>query len=354
MNNSPSIARVVTALAAMAGAAAAVYYAQQGLTLSHYDARGHLMVARRVFDSLTPGWQQLGAVWLPLPHLLNLLPAQWDWSYRTGFSGAVLSILPLSIGLGAFGGYLARQTGSWAIGVATPLAILLNPNVLYLQSTPMTEPLLFGLALLAVVSLDRWLAEPDTPHTWTAGGVLAALVLTRYEGWAIAAALLALAAIAAPGRAARLVLFPAVAVAAFLLLSWGATGSWFVTSGFFEANNPALGLPGLALDQVIKGATRLSGEWVLWLGLAGAAAGLVSALSRVRSDRTGAARALLPLALAASAALPLYAFTSGHPVRIRYMISLVVAASALSAFALARLPRRVRTPAAAAFLSAAL
>ena len=354
MNNSPSIARVVTALAALAGAAAAVYYAQQGLTLSHYDARGHLMVARRVFDSLTPGWQQLGAVWLPLPHLLNLLPAQWDWSYRTGFSGAVLSILPLSIGLGAFGGYLTRQTRSWAIGVATPLVILLNPNVLYLQSTPMTEPLLFGLALLGVVTLDRWLAEPDTAHTWTAGGVLAALVLTRYEGWAIAAALLAPAAIAAPGRTARLALFPAAAIAAFVLLSWGATGSWFVTSGFFEANNPALGLPGVALDQVVEGAGRLSGQWVLWLGLAGAAAGLISALGRIRSDRTGAARALLPLALAASAALPLYAFTSGHPVRIRYMISLVVAASALSAFALARLPRRLRAPAAAVFLAAAL
>ena len=87
-----------------------------------------------------------------------------------------------------------------------------------------------------------------------------------------------LAAIAAPGRTARLALFPATAVVAFVLLSWGATGSWFVTSGFFEANNPALGLPGLALNQIIEGASRLSGRWVLWLGLAGAIAGLLSAI----------------------------------------------------------------------------
>lgn len=354
MNNPPSIARVVTALAALAGAAAAVYYAQQGLTLSHYDARGHLMVARRALDSLTPGWQQLGAVWLPLPHLLNLLPAQWDWSYRTGFAGAVLSILALSIGLGAFGGYLARQTHSRAIAVATPLVMLLNPNVLYLQSTPMTEPLLFGLALLAVVALDQWLAEPDGDHSWTAGGALAALVLTRYEGWAVAAALLMLAAIAAPGRTVRLILFPAASVAAFLLLSWGSTGLWFVTSGFFEANNPALGQPLLALDQIIEGGSLLGGEWLLWLGLAGAAACLYAAVRVVMPDRVAAVRAVLPLALAAASALPFYAFTSGHPVRIRYMISLVVAASALSAFALARLPRRLRAPAAAAFLAAAL
>jgi hypothetical protein len=29
-------------------------YAHQGLTLSHYDAKAHLVVARRVLDSLTP------------------------------------------------------------------------------------------------------------------------------------------------------------------------------------------------------------------------------------------------------------------------------------------------------------
>ena len=57
---------------------AALVYWQQGLTLSHYDAKGHLVVARRVIDSLTPGWLQIGAVWLPLPHVLNLLPVQVD------------------------------------------------------------------------------------------------------------------------------------------------------------------------------------------------------------------------------------------------------------------------------------
>src|SRR6187455_722254 len=66
------------------GTAAAMYYAERGLTLSHYDARAHLVVARRITDSLTPGWRQLGAVWLPLPHLFNLIPIQWDWAYRTG------------------------------------------------------------------------------------------------------------------------------------------------------------------------------------------------------------------------------------------------------------------------------
>ena len=78
--------------AATIGVAAAVRYHQLGLTLSHYDARGHLIVARRIIDSLTPGWQQIGAVWLPLPHLLNMLPVQIDAFYRTGASAVAMSI----------------------------------------------------------------------------------------------------------------------------------------------------------------------------------------------------------------------------------------------------------------------
>ena len=66
---------------------APLIYARADLTLSHYDARAHLVVARRVVDSLTPGWRQLGGVWLPLPHLINLIPVQWDSSYRTGRRG---------------------------------------------------------------------------------------------------------------------------------------------------------------------------------------------------------------------------------------------------------------------------
>jgi len=131
------------------GIAAAWYYAINDLTLSHYDAKAHLVVARRVIDNITPGWQQIGAVWLPLPHVLNLLPVQVDWFYRTGVSGVAISILSL-----AFGGYalvrmIARETGS-SVGAVTALVLLIsNPNLLYLQSTPMTElaaPVIFSVS----------------------------------------------------------------------------------------------------------------------------------------------------------------------------------------------------------------
>src|ERR1700741_5550988 len=96
-NPSADIARLLALLAALAGAAAWIAFFRQGLVLSHYDAKAHLVVARRVLDNLTPGWQQIGAVWLPLPHLIELLPTQIDFFYRTGIFALIVSLgwLPL-------------------------------------------------------------------------------------------------------------------------------------------------------------------------------------------------------------------------------------------------------------------
>jgi len=87
--------------AGAAGALAAWHYHRLGLTLTHYDARGHLVVARRIVDSITPGWQQIGAVWLPLPHLLNALPVQIDLFYRTGAAAFAISIASFAVAAGS-------------------------------------------------------------------------------------------------------------------------------------------------------------------------------------------------------------------------------------------------------------
>ena len=62
------------------------------------------------------------------------------------------------------------------------------------------------------------------------------------------------------------------------------------------------------------------------------------------------ARALLPLSLLAAALLPLYAFTSGHPIRVRYMVSMVFALTVLAACAIRWVPAQLRGGVAIAFL----
>src|SRR5262245_49925045 len=202
----PSGWRRGTRAAVLTGAAAgvlgllvAVHYHRIGLTLSHYDARGHLVVARRIFDSLTPGWQQIGAVWLPLPHLLNAVPVQVDLLYRTGASAVAISITAFAIAVGALSWLILLATGSRWAALAGAAAFALNPNVLYLQSTPMTEPLLIGLTTMAVAMLTAWCADAvtarDPPAPPLRIGVAFGLAcLTRYEAWPVTVAALVLAA----------------------------------------------------------------------------------------------------------------------------------------------------------------
>src|SRR6186713_862619 len=118
---------LVLTCAAIAGIFAAWHVAREGLTLSHYDARAHLVVARRIIDSLTPGWRQFGSLWLPLPHLLNAIPVQWDFAYRSGITAVAISIGALSWGLAALAERMYQRTRSWIVAVVPSAMILLSP-----------------------------------------------------------------------------------------------------------------------------------------------------------------------------------------------------------------------------------
>lgn len=323
-------ARVAGVVAALVGCYAAWFYAQAGLTLSHYDAKAHLVVARRVIDSLTPGWTQIGAVWLPLPHLLNLFPTQVDIFYRTGAFAVALSIVEFGVIAYACARLILDATGSRAAAAAGLSVVVLNPDLLYLQATPMTEPLLLALTTLSVALLGRWVSSDGSRGTVATGVTIAAACLSRYEAWPVTAAALALAWLAlwrrgvkpaaALRRVARLAAYPAAAVLAFLVQSRLTVGHWFVTGGFYVVDNPDMGRPFKTLGSIWWASHHLNGYPVLLAAVAGALAVLVTGpTSRAR------AWSLVVLALAASAALPWYAFYIGHPFRFRYMIPLVPA-----------------------------
>ncbi len=342
--------------AALVALAAALVYARHDLALSHYDARAHLVVARRVMDSLTPGWHQIGAVWLPLPHVINLLPVQWDWAYRTGASATLVSIV--CMGVSAFAGarLLQRATGSRLAGAVTASLLVTNVNVLYLHATPMTEPLLIALALLAVERMDAWLRVPSMSSV-SPGIALFLLCLTRYEGWSMTAAAMALSLFIVAGTPAgwragarrwiRLAIWPAAAVVGFLVLSRATVGAWFVSGGFFVPDNPAKGDIPLVLEQVRDGLERLSSPAYAAFG----ALGFVLVALRGRSARAHRP-VLVALSLAAMAALPLLAFHAGHPFRIRYMTPLVASSALFIGFAIGLAPSfgRLALLAAAAIL----
>ena len=84
---------LVFQLAASVSIASFFYYLQKSDLLLYGDAVAHINIARRVFDSRTPGLLQLGTVWLPLPHLLMvpLLASKFLW--QTGIGGAIPSMI---------------------------------------------------------------------------------------------------------------------------------------------------------------------------------------------------------------------------------------------------------------------
>ncbi|HEY2905288.1 MAG TPA: hypothetical protein VGJ29_05260 [Vicinamibacterales bacterium] len=345
-------------VAAIGGAIAALHYHRLGLTLSHYDARGHLVVARRIFDSITPGWQQIGAVWLPLPHLLNALPVQVDLLYRTGASGVAISIVSFAVAAAAICWIVIALTGSVAASFAALAIFALNPNVVYLQATPMTEPLLLATTTVAVALLIAWCesaAGRPRDSAWLkpratgratpwVGWAFALACLTRYEAWPITCCALAAAAWtlwrrgATPSdairRTATIAMYPALAIVGFALFSRVVVGEWFVTGGFFVPENKSLGQPLLALKEVGWGVKMLSGTATIWIAAVGVGAMTIAGLVSARRSS-----ALIALSLGASAALPWSAFVKGHPFRIRYMVPLI-AIEAIGAGFLAGLFRR--------------
>jgi hypothetical protein len=322
-------ALVVGAVAGLVGIIAAAYYAREGLTLSHYDAKAHLVVARRILDSLTPGWEQVGAVWLPLPHLLHMVPVQIDWLYRTGALAVVVSIACHAVAAAAIASTILDLTAS-RIGAATGAALFaLNPNVLYLQSTPMTEPMLFALSTLQVALFTRWVVSGALRVPRAAAWVTVFACLTRYEAWPITAACVVASAFAWWRRGqplhalvapyARLMVYPALTVAGFAVFSRITVGAWFVSGGFFVPDPSLQGQPVAVISALARGVSALGGEPFVWLS---AIATLLAAFIGLASP--GRAPMLIALSLVAAAALPVSAYLSGHPFRIRYEVALIV------------------------------
>ena len=170
------------------------YFASRGMLLLYGDAVAHLHIARRIFDSRNPGFQQLGGVWLPLPHLL-LLPfvQRMDW-WQTGLAGAWPSMICYVTSVVGF--YrLARHMLSLRWAMVAMLFFALNPALIYLSVTAMTEPLFLALVIWGTLQLLEFSfalrAGAVSRAVWKLVWLtllLVAAVYTRYDGWIFAVA----------------------------------------------------------------------------------------------------------------------------------------------------------------------
>lgn len=180
--------------AAIVSLAAFLWFDHKGQILLYPDSISHMEIARRVIDSPTTGFGQVGGVWLPLPHLL-MLPFIWINSfYYSGFAGSIVSMAAYVVASVLLYKIVCSLTGNRAAGIVGTFVFMANPNILYMQSTPMTELLLFACMLGMVYGVQRWI-QTDS-HTYLLGAAVAGFLgsLSRYEAWVLLACLIVIVA----------------------------------------------------------------------------------------------------------------------------------------------------------------
>lgn len=327
------------------------------------DAAARTLQAAQVFYGRDPKLSNLGFVWPPMPALLQLplvlLPGLWP----TGLCGAVVSALA-----GALAGALLNETAR-ALGWDRARYLLvgafaLNPAVTSVSAGGLSEPLLMAAALGQVRCFLGWAeaeARADRRRAvgWLFGlGLAGALgVLTRYEGWLLAAVMGLMVVVLALRRgnagaaeAAVLVYGAPPAYAAFV---W-AFFNWLVMKDplyFWRGPYAALAYvlaEGTTANPIGRAGAVLVGVWQLSPLFLPA---LVSAIG------LGLARGRLPVLLVAGYWLSLPAFLAFSrglgqvlDVQYRYLTPLVPATLCLVTLTLARIPADWRLGAGLALL----
>ena len=226
-----------------------LFYFQRGDVLLYGDAVAHINIARRVFDSKTPGLLQLGTVWLPLPHLLMIPFLISDEMWRRGVGGSIPSMVAYVFGVvGMFRlvrGALSRdgepdaaaRIAAWAAA----LVFAANPNLIYIQTTAMGEAIYLAFFIWDVVYFSEWMRR-DVKALTKCGLCLAVACLTRYDGWFLAVAITA-AVVWFSVRSGNLVAqradalrLPRAVLAKFVLIVAAAPLLWLTYNGIVYRN----------------------------------------------------------------------------------------------------------------------
>lgn len=160
-----------------------LHYHNNGLSLAYNDARSRLDIGRRVVEGLKPGLAQLGSVWLPLPNIL-MIPTVWnDFMWHSGLSGAIQSMASF-VATGAVIYLILRRIGVGMVGrLFGVLVFAANLNILYLQSTAMTELILLATMTIACYQFLMWYESNKLLHFIHAGFWVMLSTLIRYDGW---------------------------------------------------------------------------------------------------------------------------------------------------------------------------
>jgi Dolichyl-phosphate-mannose-protein mannosyltransferase len=300
-------------------------FASQNLHIAHFDAKGHLLVSRRIFDNLNPGFRQIGAFWLPLPHILYLPFVKNDWLYFSGLAGTPLSMLSFVGTIWIFFRLIETVFNRFA-AFCCSILYLTNPNMLYLQTTPLTENLALLFMIGSVYLFVLFFLKNERKYLAFASLASVAGILTRYENWFVSACIgLLLIILSLKERrgfknfvidALVFGLSNLAAMALTFWINWYTTGHAYMDHSFKHTDfQPAQGSFFLAFMVVLYTVGNLiSYDWTIFA--------LIAAFILMRK-RFRETPFLASLAILGPLLLYLFEYRDNHPTRIRYGLPFV-------------------------------
>jgi len=174
----------IPTIATLFAIAADYYFYMHDRIVAYGDAESHLNIAKRVVDSLTPGFAQLGGIWLPLPHILLIPFVKFDFLWRSGLAGSIVSGAAFVIASLFIYKAVLSLTDSKTGSFLASLAFITNPNILYLQATPMTELTLIAFYILSSYYFIEFIKNDKRLIYIIASAFFGfCAALSRYDGW---------------------------------------------------------------------------------------------------------------------------------------------------------------------------
>ncbi|MDD5363139.1 MAG: hypothetical protein PHN88_13480 [Ignavibacteria bacterium] len=160
---------------------------------AYRDAIFRMEAARRFFDNLNPGIiSQIGTVWLPVPNLILMPFVCIDYLWTTGLAAAIVNFPAFVLSAVFIFLSLRRLTNNAAATWFGFIIYVFNYNILYFQTTAMTEQLYLTFLIGAFYSLLVW-SETGSVKSLLAASFFTMLSTgTRYDAWPVALAAVAI------------------------------------------------------------------------------------------------------------------------------------------------------------------
>ena len=143
--------------------------------------------ARRFFDSDNPGIiNQIGTVWLPVPNLILMPFVYVDYLWRTGLAASLVNFPSFVISSVVIFFAIRKLTNNVLATWFGFVVFVFNYNILYFQTTSMTEQLYLTFLICSFYFLLLWVNDKQLKHLIYSSLFISLSVGTRYDAWPVA------------------------------------------------------------------------------------------------------------------------------------------------------------------------